>query len=140
MPGELNEEMAAALTDEVRSLASSGAMLFAASPAPGGFFDNVNVIAFPDAAPTAELLRLGAVAQMEQVGASVLDSGVVELPAGRAVRLEYTISVKGSAGGSVTGVQYYVIGDEETLVVTVTLSPGTGADLADRMARTLVIG
>lgn len=137
---ELNEAMGEALTDQVRSLASSGALLFAASPTPDGQFDNVNVIRFPGSAPTPELLRLGAASQIEQVGGTVVDSDVVELPAGRSVRLEYTLALPGTPTGTVTGVQYYVVGEDETLVVTITLGSASDAGLADDMARTLVIG
>jgi hypothetical protein len=98
---------------------------------------NINIVEVPVEVPLAQVDDYAG-QQIRVVGGEVHQTDVVQLPAGDAVRLEYTIPIALPDGSSspVDGVQYYVPLDGHTYIVTVTAD----AALADRMIETFRVG
>jgi hypothetical protein len=97
---------------------------------------NVNIASFPGEVPLSTL-EDQAIAQLEALDGTVISSEPVTLPAGDAHRIEYSLDVAAPDGSSVgaTGVQFYVVADGHTHVVTITTSDDVGP-LADTMIDT----
>jgi hypothetical protein len=100
---------------------------------------NVNIASFPGEVPLS-LVESQAKSQLESLGGTVDSSKRVTVPAGEAHRIDYTIDVSGPGGSSVavSGVQFYVVADGHTHVVTITLPEDPG-DLVDTMIDTFRI-
>jgi hypothetical protein len=125
------------LLEQATTAFAQGAKLIAFDVEDPEFSSNVNIASFPGEAPLS-LLESQATNQLETLGGTVISSEQVTVPAGDAVRVEYTLDVAGPAGGAVTanGVQYYVHAGGSTYVVTVTTLDDAG-ELADSMIETL---
>ncbi|MFL6204691.1 MAG: hypothetical protein ACJ739_05020 [Acidimicrobiales bacterium] len=97
---------------------------------------NVNIASFPGEAPLS-LVEQQAKSQLESLGGTVSRSERVNVPAGEAHRIDYTLDVSGPGGSSVSvaGVQFYVVADGRTHVVTIT-TPENPGDLVDTMIDT----
>jgi hypothetical protein len=104
------------------------------------FSSNVNIASFPGEAPLS-MLEAQATTQLETLDGEVVSSDRLTVPAGDAVRLEYTIPVALPAGSSVqaSGVQFYVVADGRTHVITITTIDDVAA-LADAMIETFRTG
>jgi hypothetical protein len=113
-----------------------GAVLVAFDFGASDFSSNVNVIKVPGEAPLG-VVEGQAEQQLGTLGAEVVDSGVVDVALGEALRIEYTIAVAAPDGSSVTaeGVQYYLPHDGSTYIVTVSSGAGA-AGIADQMIET----
>jgi len=128
-----------AMLEQAASVVQQGGVLLAFGP-PGasGFTDNINVLALPVSAELEELeqqaeLGLGA------VGAELASKEVVEVPSGRAVRVSYSLELDGAEGPyTVRGVQYYVVADGRTFVLTVSALDAPD-ELADQVADTFEV-
>ena len=79
--------------------------------------------------------------QLGTLGGEIVDSGVVDVALGEALRIEYTIAMAAPGGSSVTaeGVQYYLPHDGSTYIITVSSGEGV-AGLADQMIDTFRVG
>jgi hypothetical protein len=135
------EDFRAAFPDAPESLLEQGAaavdqgsVLVAYDVASGVDADNLNIIEMP-VRLTLDVIESQARVELSGVGADVSSMEEVDLPAGDALRAEYTLEVALPEGSTtVVGVQYYVVTDEHAYVVTFT---GPGAvDLAARMMAT----
>ena len=104
------------------------------------FSSNVNIASFPGEAPLS-MLESQATTQLETLDGHVVSSDPVTVPAGDAVRVEYTIPVTVPGGSSVqaNGVQFYVVADGRTHVITITTIDDV-AELADAMIETFRTG
>ena len=124
------------LLEQATTAFSQGAKLIAFDVENPDFSSNVNIASFPGEAPLS-LLESQATNQLESLGGTVVSSEPVTVPAGDAIRVEYTLDVAGPSGDAVTanGVQYYVHSGGRTYVVTVTTLDDAG-DLADAMIET----
>jgi hypothetical protein len=100
------------------------------------FASNVNVVDVPGEAPL-RAIEGQAASQLTSLGGEVLDSGIVELPVGEALRIEYTLEVALPDGSTfpAEGVQFYVPVDGRTFIITVSAGEGAAA-LADEMIAT----
>jgi hypothetical protein len=138
---EANPELAEALEGQAAQLAAEGAVLFAINPTMASFADNVNVVEVPGAVPSVSELEGQADTIVESFGGDLVGSEMVELPAGEALRVEYTLDLNAADGTPVTaqGFQYYVLGDDNAYVVTVTLAEDSDPSIADDIAETFVI-
>ena len=85
------------------------------------FASNLSVISIPGEAPLG-LVEEQARTQIESLGGEVVDSGPVDIPTGKATRVEYTLDVAVPGGSSTptSGVQYYGPFDGRTYLVTIT--------------------
>lgn len=128
------------LVEQGLSLFENGAVLVAFDFRGQQFADNVNVVEIPGEAPLDEI-EGPASEQLAALGGEVLDSAVVEVAAGEALRIEYTLAVGLRDGSSVPaeGVQYYIPIEGSTYIVTVSTGSGA-ADLADKMIETFSVG
>jgi len=122
------------LLDQGAAAVDRGSVLVAYDVASGLDFDNLNIIEMPVRLPL-DVIESQARVELSGVGADVAGFEEVDLPAGDALRAEYTLEVALPEGTlDAVGVQYYVVTDEHTYVVTFT---GPGAvDLAARMIET----
>ncbi len=100
------------------------------------FSSNLNILDLPGEAPLGAI-EGQATSQLATLGGEVIDSGLVDVAAGEALRIEYTLGVT-LPDGSVQpaeGVQFYLPVDGRTYIITI--STGTGAAaLADEMIDT----
>jgi hypothetical protein len=124
-----------AMLDEFSSLFAQGAVLVAADPQPeDGFGSNVNILFAPGSGSFDEI-EPAVADQLATVGGEVSATREVDLPAGPALRVEYTI---GDPDDRLEGTQYYVRSATGFYVVSVTAASGAGA-LADQMMETFSI-
>jgi hypothetical protein len=140
--GMTPDELEAAFPDAPRELLEQatgafeeGAKLFAFD-VDDDFSSNVNIASFPGEVPLS-LLEDQAIAQLEALGGALVSSDSVTVPAGEALRIEYTLAVAAPDGSSIraSGVQFYVVADGRTHVITVTTAEDVG-ELADAMIDT----
>ena len=126
---DLNEELAAAYSQQISGLVAAGLVIFAFGPdAASG--TNVNVLAIPSMGVSLDLLEQLNLSQVEQLAEGDVVTERVELPAGEALHFRYTISA--GAAGSVTLDQYLVLVGDNQLFVTVTGGePGEAASMAE---------
>ncbi|MEQ1786229.1 MAG: hypothetical protein ABL966_04180 [Acidimicrobiales bacterium] len=118
-------------------LFEQGAVLVAIDQSPaGGFASNINVLRAPGPG-SLDALEPEVVAQLRSVGATDATVSRVDVPAGRSLRVEYSI---GDAAIAARGVQLYVPFDGGFYVVSVTSGPDddVGA-LADQIMETFVV-
>ena len=128
-PDELEEAFPGAppaFLDQATAAFEQGATLVAFD-VDRDFSSNVNVASFPGEAPLS-LLEEQATAQLEALGGTVVSTEPLRVPAGDALRIEYHLDVAAPDGSSVPadGVQYYVVADGRTHVVTVTTADEVG--------------
>lgn len=128
------------LVEQGLGLFENGAILVAFDFSDPEFADNVNVVEIPGEAPL-DAIEEPATQQLSSLGGEVIDSGIVELAFGEALRIEYTLAVALPDGSSVPaeGVQYYLPLDGTTYIVTVSTGSGA-ADLASAMIETFSVG
>lgn len=128
------------LVEQGLGLFENGAVLVAFDFGGEQFADNVNVVEIPGEAPLEEI-EDPAAQQLSSLGGEVIDSAIVEVAAGEALRIEYTLAVALPDGSSVPaeGVQYYIPIDGSTYIVTVSTGSEV-ADLADVMIETFTVG
>ena len=124
------------MVEQGMNVFEQGAVLVAFDFSGGDFASNVNVIEIPGEAPLGAI-EDQAVQQLGTLGGEVVESGLVDVAIGEALRIEYTLAVAAPDGSSVParGVQFYLPVDGSTYIITVS----TGADeagLADQMIET----
>ena len=108
------------LIEQASGAFDQGATLLAFDMENPDFSSNVNIASFPGEAPLS-LIETQAEKQLDALGGEVVSSDRVSLPAGDAVRVEYTLDVAAPDGSAVTanGVQFYVPADGRTHVITI---------------------
>lgn len=125
-----------AFLDNLAALFEGGAVLVAVDQSPtGSFASNINILRAPGGG-SLDALEPQVLEQLSAIGATDATVSQVDLPAGRSMRVEYSI---GGAAIRARGVQVYVPFEAGFYVVSVT----TGADddagaLADRIMETFV--
>jgi hypothetical protein len=118
---EMFPDLDPALAQGASAILEQGALVFAVDMSGDTRGYNVSVLTTPQTSP-ADVIAEVLPDALESTGIVVRESGVVDLPAGEAVRL-----VLSSVGGTeLDAVQYYVPGDDVTYVVTVTGDAGLG--------------
>ncbi len=138
---EANPQLAEALEGQAAQLAAEGAVLFAIDPSQESFADNVNVVEVPGAVPSVSELEGQAETIVDSFGGELVGTETVQLPAGEALRVEYTLDLNAADGTRTTaqGFQYYVLGEENAYVLTVTLAEDSDPSIADDIAETFAI-
>lgn len=134
--GEAFPDAAPEVIEQGSSVLEQGAVLVAYDFSGGEFASNINILSIAGEAPLSDIER-GAADEFGSLGGDVVDSGVVDLPVGDALRLEYTLPVALPDGSSqpTSGVQHYVPIDGRTYIITVSTG-GDAAELADVMIDT----
>jgi hypothetical protein len=101
-----------------------------------GSLDNVNIIEIPTRIELSSMEQQ-AETELAALGAEVDSIEEAPVPAGDALRAEYTVDVALPDGGSVAthGVQYYVVTEDRTYVVTFSSATDVG-DVATTMMET----
>ena len=108
---------------------------FEESTLASGFGNNVNALATPLGGATLDQLEQSAVAQLQQVSATVSGTERTSVGGFDALRIDYTIP---AGGVDVVGLQYYVLGPDAAAIVTFTATPGTeDPELYRQIAETL---
>ncbi len=128
------------MAEQASSVFEEGAVLVAFDLGGGSFASNINVIDIPGEAPLSAI-EGEAASQLGALGGAVVESGIVDIPVGEALRVVYTLPVAGPGGSSqpAAGAQYYVPRDGRTYVVTISTGTGAGA-LGDQMIETFRVG
>jgi hypothetical protein len=103
----------------------------------GGAFDNVNVVRLPLRVPL-DMIERQARLELAALEAEIGSIEDADVPAGDALRAEYSLQVAGPDGPvDVVGVQYYVVNDDGSYVIT--FSGEGAADEAATMMETFRI-
>jgi hypothetical protein len=124
-----------ALIADFTELFAQGAVLVAVDTVQeDDFSSNINILYVPGSGSLADLEPQVA-DQLATVGGEVISTDEVDLPAGPALRVEYTI---GSPGQRVEGVQHYVRSGGGFYVSSVTAASGAG-ELADQIMETFTV-
>jgi hypothetical protein len=128
------------MVEQGMNVFEQGAVLVAFDFSGGDFASNVNVIEIPGEVPLTAI-EGQAVQQLGTLGGEVVESGIVDVAAGEALRIVYTLAVAAPDGSSVParGVQFYVPVDGSTYIITVSTG-ADGAGLADQMIETFRVG
>jgi len=124
------------MVEQGMNVFEQGAVLVAFDLSGGEFASNVNVIKIPGEAPLG-LIEDQATQQLAAIGGEVVESGIVDVAIGEALRVEYTLAVAAPDGSSTPaqGVQFYVPSSGSTYIVTVSTDAET-AGVADEMIET----
>jgi hypothetical protein len=138
------EEFAEAFPDAPESLIEQGAnavdsgAVLVAYDFESERFDNVNILEM-GGVPPLDVIEAQARLELEAVGADIVSLDEADVPAGDALRAEYTVTLNAPDGPvDVHGVQYYVVTDDEAFVVTFS---GDGAvDVSAEMIETFRLG
>lgn len=106
---------------------------FDVSPnSPAGVNRNMNVIAQPPSSFDLSQMESAVKAQLGTLqGVGQIDSEIVTLPAGDALKLSYSLATPGSTATGVATTQYYVQLPKSTLIVSFTSEPGATDAAAD---------
>ena len=102
--------------------------------------DNVNIIEIPTRVELS-VMEQQAETELDALGADIESIEAASIPAGDALRADYTLDVTLPDGGTVPtqGVQYYVVTDERAYVVTFSSASEIG-ELATTMIDTFRVG
>jgi hypothetical protein len=124
---ELFPDAPPGMVEQGLNMFEQGAVLVAFDLGADEFASNVNVLKLDGEAPLGAI-EGQAEQQLGTLGGEVLDTDVVEVALGEALRIVYTIAVAAPDGSSVNaaGVQYYLPHDGSTYIITVS----TGDDAA----------
>ena len=136
---ELDPGADAALLEQGLAAFRQGAVLVATDVSGEEFADNVNVLAAPAEIPV-DVLESQGEQEIEAVGGEVQEVVQVELPAGEAVRMTYTLDGVAPDGTpfTVSGIQHYIPIDGRTYIITVS-SDSDPSDIADPMAESFQV-
>jgi pyruvate dehydrogenase E2 component (dihydrolipoamide acetyltransferase) len=115
------------LTEQVRAAVAQGARLFAVQGEEG---TNLIVNISDSGGETLDAVEPQVVPQLEQLGFTDTATEEVTLPAGDAIRLTTTSPV----AGGLEQVQYYLIREDELIVLALTAPQGSSTDDADAIA------
>ena len=115
----LGDSFDEAIAEMVEGSFASGALLFAMDPSQtDGFFNNINVISVPATGFTADGVANMLAAQMEElVNAEDVTAEAVEVAAGEAARVTYSLPDFGNEG-----VLYQIFADDTEWVVTFSMA------------------
>jgi hypothetical protein len=116
--GAQNPELAGMYTQQIRAMAAQGLVLFAFGPNMANG-TNVNILSTPSMGLSLDFLEQANLAQLGALADGQIASERVQLPAGEAVHLRYTLSA-GTGVPSPTIEQYFMLNGDKQLVVSVT--------------------
>jgi hypothetical protein len=116
--GAQNPELAKVYTTQIRAMAAQGLVLFAFGPdmTKG---TNLNVLSTPNMGLSLDFLEQANLAQVKALSKGAITSERVQLPAGEALHLRYSLSTSAGAA-SPTIDQYLLINGDKQLVVSMT--------------------
>lgn len=114
---EMDPELAAQYSAQIKSLLGTGLSIFAFGPDPSAG-TQVTVLALPGMGLSLDLLDQINQSQLENLAEGDIVSERVTLPAGDAIHYRYALGVEGTGGATLD--QYFVLAGSNQLVVTAT--------------------
>lgn len=114
---ELEPELAAQYSAQIKALLGTGLSIFAFGPDPA-VGTQVTVLALPGMGLSLDLLDQINQSQLQQLAEGDIVSERVTLPAGDAIHYRYTLGTEGATGATLD--QYFILAGANQLVVTAT--------------------
>ena len=114
---ELDPELAAQYSAQIKALLGTGLSIFAFGPDPSAG-TQVTVLALPGMGLSLDLLDQINTAQLEQLAEGDIVSERITLPAGDAIHYRYALGTQGASGATLD--QYFILAGTNQLVVTAT--------------------
>ncbi len=126
---ELDPELAAQYSAQIKALLGTGLSIFAFGPDPSAG-TQVTVLALPTMGLSLDLLDQINTAQLEQLAEGEIESERIKLPAGDAIHYHYALGAGVTEGATLD--QYFILAGTNQLVVTATnASPEDAAAIAN---------
>jgi hypothetical protein len=128
--GSMNPDLAELYSQQIRAMAAQGLVVFAFGPGAASG-TNLNILSTPSMGLTLDFLEQANVAQLEALTNGEIGSERVQLPAGEAIHLSYSMSA-GTGMPAPSIEQYFLLNGDKQLVVSITNASEADADAIAR--------
>jgi hypothetical protein len=128
--GSMNPDLADLYSQQIRAMAAQGLVVFAFGP-DAGMGSNLNILSTPSMGLSLDFLEQANLAQLKALTNGEIASERVQLPAGEAIHLSYSMSAgTGMPASSIE--QYFLLNGDKQLVVSITNASKADADAISR--------
>jgi hypothetical protein len=128
--GSMNADLAELYSQQIRAMAAQGLVVFAFGPDPG-MGSNLNILSTASLGLSLDFLEQANLAQLKSLTNGEIASERVQLPAGEAIHLRYSMSA-GTGVPAPTIEQYFLLNGDRQLVVSITNASEADADAISR--------
>lgn len=128
--GEMNPDLADLYSQQIRAMAAQGLVVFAFGP-DAGLGSNLNILSTSSMGMSLDFLEQANLAQLKTLTNGEIASERVQLPAGEAIHLSYSMSA-GTGMPSPSIEQYFLLNGDKQLVVSITNASAADADAISR--------
>jgi hypothetical protein len=128
--GSMNPDLAELYSQQIRAMAAQGLVVFAFGP-DAGMGSNLNILSTPSMGLSLDFLEQANLAQLKTLTNGEIASERVQLPAGEAIHLRYSMSA-GTGMPSPSIEQYFLLNGDKQLVVSITNASEADADAISR--------
>lgn len=128
--GSMNPDLAELYSQQIRAMAAQGLVVFAFGP-DAGMGSNLNILSTPSMGMSLDFLEQANLAQLKALTNGEIASERVQLPAGEAIHLSYSMSA-GTGMPAPSIEQYFLLNGDKQLVVSITNASKADADAISR--------
>jgi len=128
--GSMNPDLADLYSQQIRAMAAQGLVVFAFGP-DAGMGSNLNILSTPTMGLSLDFLEQANLAQLKALTNGEIASERVQLPAGEAIHLSYSMSA-GTGMPAPSIEQYFLLNGDKQLVVSITNASKADADAISR--------
>jgi hypothetical protein len=128
--GSMNPDLADLYSQQIRAMAAQGLVVFAFGP-DAGMGSNLNILSTPSMGLSLDFLEQANLAQLKALTNGEIASERVQLPAGEAIHLSYSMSA-GTGMPAPSIEQYFLLNGDKQLVVSITNASKADADAISR--------
>ena len=128
--GSMNPDLAELYSQQIRAMAAQGLVVFAFGP-DAAVGSNLNILSTPSMGLSLDFLEQANLAQLKTLTNGEIASERVQLPAGEAIHLRYSMSA-GTGMPSPSIEQYFLLNGDKQLVVSITNASEADADAIAR--------
>ena len=128
--GSMNPDLAELYSQQIRAMAAQGLVMFAFGP-DAGMGSNLNILSTPSMGLSLDFLEQANLAQLKALTNGEIESERVQLPAGEAIHLSYSMSA-GTGMPAPSIEQYFLLNGDKQLVVSITNASPADADAISR--------
>ena len=128
--GSMNPDLADLYSQQIRAMAAQGLVVFAFGP-DAGMGSNLNILSTPSMGLSLDFLEQANLAQLKALTNGEIAPERVQLPAGEAIHLSYSMSA-GTGMPAPSIEQYFLLNGDKQLVVSITNASKADADAISR--------
>jgi hypothetical protein len=128
--GSMNPDLAELYSQQIRAMAAQGLVVFAFGP-DAQLGSNLNILSTPSLGLSLDFLEQANLAQLKTLTKGEIASERVQLPAGEAIHLRYSMSA-GTGMPAPSIEQYFLLNGDKQLVVSITNASEADADAISR--------